>query len=200
MAVPSWQYPFAAIGRAIRARLVERLSTEDAPITPDYVIPVANDDYSITVAEPFFLYLRFFGVRSPRDPALSYENAGAGNRFRPVARVMRVYVYTRTGEDSYGEDTIALFGYDPSQTEDTPPTPPGQFAMEERVFAALSDWTPTQEDEDENLMPMTIGPLHPIEASEYPERKKENDAGLVRSCLDFEIVYTMPLDPTEPPN
>lgn len=194
MAIPSWQTPFAAIAVAIRTRLATVLSLD-----PSFVLPVANADYKVTIAEPFFLYVQFFPMRSPRDPALDFENAGAGNLFRPVARVMRCYVYSRTGEDSYGEDTVALFGRDPAQTADTPVTPPGQFALEEVTFGALSDWTPLGVDDNNNPYALTIGPVHPIDASEYPQRKKEDDAGLIRSCLDWEIVYTVPLSPTEPP-
>lgn len=181
--------PFAAIAYAIRQRLALMLSLNEA-----YIIPVANDRYSVTINEPFFLYLRFYGIAQPRDPGLDYTNAGAGRLFTPVARRMRVYVYTRTAGDLYGQDPLALFGYDPAQTIDTPPTFPGQFIAEEIVYNALTNWTPL----DGAGAAMTITPLHPLDASEEPERAPEADKGLIRSCVDFEVVFGLAIDPTEP--
>lgn len=183
--------PFAAIAVAIWQKL-----SIDLSMSPSHIVPVANDSYAITIDEPFFLFVQFFQMRKPMDEALDFVNSGAGRRFRPVARVMRIYIYTRTGVDTYGSDAVALFGIDPTQTYATPSTPPGQFAMEEKVGNVLDDWTPLSGD----LVPtpLTIGPLHMIDASEYPQRKRENDSGLLRSCLDFEIVYQICQDPTEP--
>ncbi len=184
--------PFASIAVAIINRLSTALSLD-----PSFIQPVASDNYPITVDEPFFLVVRFYTITKPRDPALDFENSGAGRLNRPVARRMRVYIYSRTGEDVTGTDTVALFGYDPSQTIDTPSVRPGQFAAEETVLNCLDDWLPVSGDTVP--LPLTLGPLHVLDSSEEPQRKPENDAGLVRSCLDFEIVWVSAISPTDPP-
>lgn len=184
--------PFAAILNAVLTRVSESLNIPAA-----YVQPVATDEYKVTIAEPLFAYLRVFGVAEPRDPAMSFENAGAGRLFRPIARRIRVYVWTRSGEDVVGEDSIALMGQDPDQTVDTPPEMPGQFAAEELVFNALDDFLPVSDAGE----PLSIGPLHPLPTEGTPPlRKAENGEGLVWSAIDFEAVYCLSINPQEPPS
>lgn len=184
-------YPFAAITWVVKQRLALLLG-----ISTDWVMAVANDKYKVTIDEPMFCYLQFFGVSQPRDPALEFTNSGAGRLSIPVARRMRVYLYTRTGEDIYGSDDIALFGQNPSQTVDTPPTLPGHFVAEEMVFNSLLNFIPLSGDATPE--PLTLTPLHPLDASEEPQRPPEDEQGLLRSCLDFEICYLLAIDPTDP--
>lgn len=159
-----------------------------------FVTPVANDRYKVTVSETVFAYVQAFGVGSPRDPALSFENAGAGNLGRFVARRIRVYVYTRAGFDVFGSDSTALLGASSGQTVETPPTYPGAFAAGEVVFSSLSDYTPVAGGRS-----LTISPLHPLDTQGGPpERRAEDDAGLVREMLDFECVYLCSIVKTEP--
>lgn len=183
--------PFAAIAYATLLRLATMTG-----LSPAYIFPVANARYKITCAEPMFMFVQFFTVGQPRDPGLSFTDAGAGNLARPVGRRMRVYVYTRSGEDVVGTDPVALFGANTAQTFATPPAFPGHFVAEEVAYNALSDWTPLSGTGEA----LTITPLHPLDASEEPERPPEDDAGLLRSCLDFEICYLMATDPSEPPS
>ena len=181
--------PFAAIAYTILGRLATSLGINLA-----YVRPVANDRYKVTIAEPVFLYVQFFTPGKPREPGLDFTDAGAGRLATLVGRRVRVYVYTRSGEDSYGGDEIALYGTDPSAVYSDSPTTPGHFLVEERVYNSLLNYTPLSAGGDR----MTIGPLHPLDASEEPQRAAENDAGLLRSCLDFEVVYLLAVDETEP--
>lgn len=182
--------PFAAIAVAIKGRLVLSLGLD-----PSWILLVANDRYKITVTEPVFCYVQVFGIEKPRDPALDYTDNGGGRRARPVARRVRVYVYTRSGSDNYGDDTVALCGFDSTLVSTAAdPSQGGQFLAEERVFAAFDDFLPQTNDGT----PLTLGPLHPLDASEEPQRKPEDGEGLLRSCLDFEAVYLVAQDPTEP--
>lgn len=193
MAAPTpGAYPFAQIANDILTRLSTQLGLDRA-----YIHTVANDRYKVAEVEPMFAYVMFLTVGKPRDPGLDFTNAGAGRMFRPAARRMRVYLYTRSGADLYGTDDVALFGADPTQTYETPPVYPGHLVAEEVVFGALDDYLPTVTVEDAQE-PMTIGPLHVLDSSEYPQRAPEADEGLIRSCLDFEIVYALCIDPTEP--
>jgi hypothetical protein len=182
--------PFAAILSAVMVRLAAGLR-----IDPAFVQPVATDDYKVTIDESLFAYVRVFGIGEPRDPALSFENAGAGRLGRPVGRRIRVYLWSRVGEDIYGSDQITLMGADPTQTVATPPTSPGQFVYEEVAFTTLDDWLPT----NANGEPLTVGPLHPLPSEGSPPlRKPTDDAGLVWSALDFEVCYILAINPTEP--
>jgi hypothetical protein len=180
--------PFAAIAAAVKARLVLALG-----IDPAFVRVVANDRYKLSTTETFFVYLQIFGVTQPKDPALDYTDAGAGRLATPTARRMRVYIYTRSGQDQYGDDYVAMFGTDPTLTVDDDAVNPGQLLAEELTFNALSNFLPQASDGT----PLTLGPLHPLDASEEPQRK-DNDAGFLRSCLDFEAVYISPISPTDP--
>ena len=189
MALAPFSSPFAAILAKVVARVASALGVDVA-----FVTPVANDRYKVTVSETVFAYVQAFGVGSPRDPALSFENAGAGNLGRPVARRIRVYVYTRAGFDVFGSDSTALLGASTGQTVETPPTYPGAFAAGEVVFSSLSDYTPVASGRS-----LTLGPLHPLDTQGGPpERKAEDDAGLVREMLDFEAVYVLSVVKTEP--
>ncbi len=185
---PTVQSPFAAIAYAIRNQLSASLGLDIA-----YIHSVANANYKVTEVEPMFAYVQYMGVAKPRDAGLDFTNAGAGRLWTPVARRVRVYLYTRSGGDVYGTDDLALFGADPTQTYDTPPVYPGHFVAEEVVYNSLLNWLPLNADDE----PLTIGPLHPLDASEYPQRAAEDEEGLLRSCLDFEVVYTLAVDPTD---
>lgn len=182
--------PFAAIAVAIKARLVLALGLDAS-----WILLVSTDRYKITVTEPLFVYVQFYGVAQPRDSNLSYTDTGAGRLCVPVARRVRVYVYTRSGSDNYGDDTVALCGFDPALTvEQTDLTEGGQFLAEERVYNALLNFLP----QTNAGVPLSLGPLHPLDASEEPQRKPEDAEGLLRSCLDFECVYELAIDPTDP--
>ncbi len=184
--------PFAAIASAAVTRLAVMLGVETA-----FIRPVANAHYTVTEAEDLFCYLQFFTPGKPRDPGLDFTDAGAGRLATPVGRRLRVYLYTRSGVDSYGGDEVALLGTDPSAIFSTPIIPPdhlGHFLAEERVYNALENWMPLDQDNE----PLALTPFHPLDASEEPERPMENEAGLLRSCLDYEIVYLLSIDPSEP--
>lgn len=181
--------PFASIGRALVARVSSSLGVPSA-----YVRPVANDRYKVTQAEPVFAYVQFFTPGKPRDPGLEYTDSGAGRLATPVGRRVRVYVYTRSGEDVYGGDEVALFGGDQAG-DGNPAVSPGHFLVEEMVYNGLVNYMPP----GSNGTPLCITPIHPLDASEQPERKPEDDAGLIRSCLDFEAVYLLSIDQADPP-
>lgn len=191
-APPDGAYPFAQIANDIVTRLSTQLGLDRA-----YIHSVSTDRYKITEMEPMFLYVQFMTVGKPRDPGLDFTNAGAGRLFTPVGRRVRVYAYTRSGADVYGTDDVALCGADPTQTYDTPPTYPGHLVLEEVIYNALNNYLPTATVEDEQVA-MTIGPLHPLDATEYPQRAPDDDDGLIRSCLDFECVYFLCQDQTDP--
>lgn len=181
--------PFAAIAVAVKARLISRLG-----LAAQFVKLVANDRYKVTIAENFFVYLQIFGITKPKDPALDYTDAGAGRLSRPFARRLRVYVYTRHGVDQYGDDTVALGGTDPSEDVSDTEYTPGQLLAEEMVLNALDDFLP----QTTSGQALTLGPLHPLDSSEYPERPAENEAGLLRSCIDFEAVALLAISPADP--
>lgn len=174
--------PFAAIAAAIRARVATSLS-----VAIDFIRLVASDKYKVTETEPLFVYIQVFGPQP-------FTDGGAGRLGRRIYRRVRCYIYTRSGEDTYGGDEIALTGNDPSQTVSTPPVYPGQFIAEEMVYNSLDDWFPLDSDDSK----LTVEPLHPVDsAGGPPERAPENDDGLIRSHLDFEVMYILAIDPTE---
>lgn len=183
MPLPSQSSPFAAVLAATVSRLASALG-----VSPAFVQPVAADDYRVTEAEPLFAYVRVYGPRPATD-------AGAGRLGRLVERRLRVYLYTRTGEDVYGTDPVALQGADADRpAPDHPPTP-GHLVCEEVVYDALDDWIPA----GPAGYALTVEPLHALDsAAGPPERDPENEAGLVRSALDFSATYVLAIDRTEP--
>lgn len=175
---------FAKIAQAIRPRLASYCG-----IAEDFVYPVANDNYDVTIDEDFFLYFQFFGIETFGDTG--------GGRLNPwTYRRMRVYVYTRAGTDPYGTDEVALQGEDVTPTLDpASPLPLGQFKAEELVMGALFNWMPL----DSNGVALCLEPIHPFEGSGPPLRKAENSAGLLRTHLDFQIKYGLNIDRRDPP-
>ena len=177
---PSEAVSFAEIASKIRPRLALYCGLDSS-----YVLPVANADYDITIVEDFFLYFQVFDIDA-------FGDNGAG-RLNPWAtRRLRVYVYTRSGVDPYGEDEVALLGLDsdPAANEGI-----GHFAAEELVIGALYNWMPLNADNRAR----TIEPFHPATGSGPPLRKAENGEGLLRSALDFEIKYVLLIDKRDPP-
>lgn len=184
--------PFALIASAIVGRVASTLS-----IAPEFNHIVASDDYKVTEAENIFVYTRVYGPSPVDGKGNSFPDIGAGRLGRMVSRRLRFYIYTRSGVDEYGDDTIALMSTTPAQTALTPPTFPGQFVAEESILNSFDDWTPLNSDAS---LPLTIGPLHWLDSADGPpERPPENEAGLIRSHLDFEVVYISAINPAEPP-
>lgn len=181
---PPQSSPFAAIAQAIRQRISDALGVGTA-----YVRLVANDRYPTPQAEPVQVYVQCLGMTRPADPGLNFPDAGAGNLARPVARRVRCYLYTRTSEDSYGGDEVALLGADAAQSAAAgTPTAPGQWAYEEALANCLYDWP----------CPGVLGVLHPAPDGGPAYRKEEDDAGLVRSVVEVEAVYLLSVNPAEP--
>lgn len=187
---PPQSSPFAAIAQAIRQRVSDALGVGTA-----YIRLVANDRYPTPQAEPVQVYVQCLGMTRPADPGLNFPDAGAGNLARPVARRVRCYLYTRTSEDSYGGDEVALLGADATQSAAAgTPTAPGQWAYEEALANCLYDWTPRGTDGGV----LTLGPLHPAPDGGPAYRKEEDDAGLVRSVVEVECCYLLSINPAEP--
>lgn len=182
MAAPQ-SSPFAAILAAVVSRVATSLR-----IDPNFVLPVASDDYRVTVAEPLFVYVRPYGPQP-------FTDAGAGRLARTVNRRLRFYLYSRSGEDVTGSDAVALMGQNPEQAAYPYFTMPGHLVFEEALYNSIDDFQCI----DVSGNAMTIGPLHVLDsASGPPVRKPENDEGLIRSEIDVQIVYVLPIDPTEP--
>lgn len=151
----------------IALSIQRRLNTE-LEIDLTYLPIVATDSYELVNLDDKQIYIRVYGP-SPST------NAGAGRRFRPTARMVRLYLYLRRSSDRAGDDTLAL-------TDDTE----GMWEFEEQVADVLDDWFPLNEDESELL---TIEPLHPSDSTGPPERKPEDDIGVIRSSLLYEVNY-----------
>lgn len=195
MAIVAAAVPFAFIHNLFVARVAAALG-----LSTDFVRPVASDNYQVTEMENLFAYIRTYGP-SPVNPTTGehFPNDGAGRYRRVVGRRVRVYLYTRSGVDAVGGDEIALSGEDDEQTVETPPTMPGQFALEDVLLSALDHWMVTYVDEDNNTKGATLGPVEWIDSADGPpEREPEDDVGLVRSHLDFLVVYTQALKLGEP--
>lgn len=187
--------PFALIASLLVARVAAAMGT-----TTTFVRPVANADYRVTETENLFGYLQSFGP-SPINPTTgtNYNDDGAGRWRRIVGRRVRVYIYERTGTDSYGSDDAALLGADPAQLVTDPITLPGIFALEEAVLNALDNLVLTYVDDEDITRPLTIGPIHWVDSESGPAiRKPEGDVGLVRSHLDFQVCYCLAEQRTEP--
>lgn len=180
--------PFAAILYAVLSRLSEQTGIDAA-----YIRPVASDSYSVTITEPLFLYIRVFEP-VPQDGQMHpLPDGGAGRLAVDVMRRFRIYIYTRSGVDTYSADYYALLGNDPSRLySDT--GVPGQFAAEELVLNGLLNWAP----KDSNGETLCINPIR-WETDDGPaERKPEGEEGLIRSYLDFSASYVLAISPTEP--
>lgn len=168
MALTSQSSRFSAIALSIQSRL-----SSVCGLDASYVRIAANDNWSVDFSERG-LVLRFWGP-SP------FVDAGAGRRARWAKRLLRVYCYSRSSLDKFSDNSIALFG------------DLGHSDLEEDVIDALDDWWPRSGLEEGDGWPLTIEPIHPLDSgSGPPERKAEEDVGLVRSALNFEIVYLLP--------
>lgn len=180
---------------AVRDRVAAALGIDRA-----FVRIVASDDYEVTDLEPKFACVRFYGLSRPRDPAVDSENMGAGRLGRVVARPFRVYVHTRSGEDLYGGDEVAVAGSAPGSTVERPGGTPGHFLVEEIVLNYLDDWMPTYVDDDDNTVPMLVGPVHWVTDGNLPPARKprDTDQGL-QSDLAFEACYVSAITPDDPP-
>jgi hypothetical protein len=193
--------PFALIAGAVAARIVAALNLQSAL----WVRTVANDDYEVTNVENVFAYLRVYGP-SPVDAKTGepFGDQGAGRQAKVVGRRMRVYIYSRSGQDVVGGDEIALTGTAGNQTQTiAAATWPGHFVFEEVVLNALISWVPTYTNPNTQVVsPLTLGPLHWLDSEDGPPvRKKENEEGLIRSHLDFQAVYISAItagDPSQP--
>lgn len=192
MALALQSKPFAAILNAVVNQVAAALG-----ISTDFIRPVASDEYAVTEAEDLFAYLRPYAPYPCDGNGNALPNGGAGRLSRMVARRIRVYVWTRSGVDTYGGDEIALMGADPSQTVNTPPEMPGQFAAEDILLNALDDFMPVTTTNP--VTGLTIGPVHWVPSEGGPPlRKAKNEEGLVWSALDFQLVYIQSQNTTEP--
>lgn len=198
MSLPFSATPFARIANDLVVRVANALGSPINADTglPEFVRPVASDRYKVTETENLFAYLVFFGP-SPVDPSTGYllQDYGAGRHTRVVARRCRLYLYTRSGVDVYGGDEVALLGEFPTKSvESSDAGPPGQWLAEEFILNALDNYQPVA-----NGRPLTVSPVHWIDSANGPaERKPEEDEGLVRSFLDFSVVYCLAITNVEP--
>lgn len=169
------------------------------PLAPPWVRPVASDNYQVTATENWFAYVRTYGpdpIDSTTGAYLSEQ--GAGRLTDNIARRVRIYLYSRAGMDIVGGDEVTLGGIDQTQTINTPPIWPGHDILEDLVLNALRNWVPIYVV-DIVTTPLTLGPLHWISSADGPaERPPENDVGLVRSHLDFQIVYISSINIGDP--
>lgn len=193
--------PFPLIRDSIVNRVAAAIGSfipVDGP--PPWVRPVSSDDYQITANENWFAYIRSYGP-SPIDSRNGGDlsEQGAGRLTVNVARRIRIYLYNRAGMDVTGGDEVTLGGTDPTQTINTPPTWPGHDIAEDLLLNALLNFLPTYTDPDDVIIPLTLGPLHWVDSSDGPaERKPDNNAGLVRSHLDFQVVYLLSINQGDP--
>lgn len=184
--------PFAQIFNNILARVAAGIG-----VSVDFVRPVASDEYDVTELEDLFAYVRPYKP-SPIDPTSGrpYGDYGAGRHARIVGRRFRVYVWTRSGVDTYGGDEIALGGEEATQTSLTPPAMPGQFVAEELLLNALDDYQPLN---TAGTAALTVGPVHWVDdGGGPPARKPRNEEGLVYSFLDFQVAYVLAIAGQEP--
>jgi hypothetical protein len=185
VAVPSQSSPCALIFSLIRARVAAGLGRN-----VKWVRLVASDKYKVTIAEPLFCYVQVFKPNPQVD-------SGSGRLARTISRFFRCYLYTRSGIDSYGADTLALLGTDASAGFDEFADSRGHLLAEELLYNALDDWSPTITQSGRQVM-LTIEPVHTTERNLQPERKPEESEGLVRSAIDFEVRYNLSIDRREP--
>lgn len=157
-------YKFGDIAASIRTRCVDKLGLDGS-----YVRVVASDDYELPVIDSKYVLIRPYGPTP-------FGDAGAGRRARPMRRLIRFYLYVRSNTDEAGSDLLAL-------TDATD----GLFALEDNLADKLDDWFPLNTNGSTRL---TIEPLHPVNPGDGPpERKPENEIGIVRSSLLYEVVY-----------
>ncbi len=181
--------PFAAILQNLVGRVATALGVD-----PTYVQPTANDDYKVTVVEPLFAYLRVFQPTPCDSEGTPFPNIGAGRFARIVARIVRVYVYTRNGADFYGSDTLALIGANPNQSVITPPSMPPHLLAEEIILNSLDNYCPLNSDGQR----MSVANVQWTTANGLPVRKAEDEEGLDRSHLDFNVMYILAQQAQEP--
>ncbi len=173
----SWRRIVASIAERF-VDAVEVGPADSARIDPAYVRVVASDGYTIDTQEPVFFYLRYYGP-------VPLTDGGAGRRSRRVRRRVRVYVYTRSSADFAGSDREALLA---EQV--------GHADREEQVLDALDHFIPR----DDTANALTVEPLHWVDSADGPpERRPEDDSGVVRSHLDFEVEYVARIKLADPP-
>lgn len=180
------------------SKIVTNLVTRAANVLnlqPAYAIPVDNDNYKITIAEPWFCYLRFYGPSPVDGYGAPLPNPGAGRHGTNIGRRLRIYLYSRSGVDRYGSDYYALTGDDPNEAVDQAEIlRPGHLLLEEILLNGFHNYMPVTGGAG-----LTIGPLHWIDSSDGPPvRKAEDEEGLTRSHLDFQIVYVLAIQNVEP--
>lgn len=143
---------------------------------PSHIKIAASDKYTLPNLDDTWLVVRPYGLEPDTD-------AGVGRRARRSTRRVRVYIHTRCNLDSYGDDTIALTDTD------------RHFDLEETVADALDEFWPTNSDDE----PLSIEPCHPLDSSSGPpERKPEDEVGVVQSHADFQVVYVPPKSNPQP--
>lgn len=161
---------FSDILIAIRDRISVALDLD-----PSRVKLAANDRYQVNDLDQVTVYVRPYA-------APLFANAGAGRRAMPTRRMVRVYYYVRNSSDLPGDDTIGI----------TDPTY-GLLQVEEKLLDYLVLWYP--QTNTEARLNLTIEPLHPLDPSGGPpERELENDIGMLRGSLLFEVCYLPKLD------
>jgi hypothetical protein len=158
-------YHFSDILEKIRLRIVAATGLDD-----DYVRSVASDDYDYSKTEATLISIR------PLGPIPSTD-AGGGRYSRPFKRYIRVYISIRSSLDRVGSDKVALGLL---------------MTLEDTIYNYCDDWFPKN---DSGTAPMTIEPLHPVDASAGPPvRQAQDDIGELLSRVDFEVDYIQPND------
>lgn len=200
--------PFALIRTAIVNRVATALNSfiptdpvTHLPLSPSWIRPVANDDYEITANEPWFAMVRNYGPSPINSVTGSYlSEEGAGRLTLNISRRIRIYLYSRISTDIVGGDEIALGGENNAQTVETPPSWPSHDMIEDLVLNALINFVPTYTNGSPPVtIPLTLGPIHWLDSEDGPAvRPKENETGLVRSHLDFQVVYINAIDTSDP--
>lgn len=191
MSTTLYSYPFAQIMGQVANQVALALGVDAQMIRV-----TANDNYKVTETEDLFVYLRVF------QPT-PMKNEGAGRYGRLISRRVRAYIYTRSGQDVYGGDEFALMTSQPQNTVQTlldtygsqTPIVVGQLLAEELVFNALFNFMPRASDTQLQMAPQ---PLQLTTDEGPPVRKAENEEGLLRSHIDFEVAYVLSVVAREP--
>ncbi len=173
--------PFAGVPLAIQQQIVANVyadAVNQVPFDPAFVRIAASDRYKIPVGEPRFVYIRVY-------QPVPITNTGGQRLNFLTRRIVRIYLYSRSNVDVYGEDTAAMTA-----------EAQGHLYFEEQVLNWLVDWFPV----DPNGKFLTVEPLHPLDPAEGPPERiaTVEDAGFLRSTLDFEVLYTLNIDRTDP--